>query len=1066
MTAVGSKIAACMIARNSTDVIKEAIVSVRAFVDEVNVYDTGSTDGTVEYLRRINNEQFALVCKSGHLALMLPEEQHEVCRICGSGWDDEETSRVHLAPIRVEEAGDDLPTMENGSLANFSWAREKSLDMCSPDVAWFVWLDDDDTVIGAHWFRQMAVKAHAACDGYLAYYDYAHDDHGNIACELWRERLCRLNREKFQWKNRVHEVWLPREEGVKPSYIQLPMNQVRYVHRRPIDRYPPDRNISILLKEVEEVEAAGALPDMRTLVYVGTEYMARAEWEKAAEWLQRYLEDPRSTPGDERSQGFHKLALCLRALERIPAAIGAEQTAINERDDWAENHIGLAECFGQLGDWARSEREAKTALALGKPFTTLIINPLEHSFVLFMRLAQSTAMGGRFAEAAEWVQKALQLDPDNSLALGLAEAIKNDAFETEMVEAVLKVRECLIRFDENWKAWELLQNVPYFIEDNPQIVAARAMTRENVRHALEPEEYQRWYEEEPKESMMPDEVVPDAGDYLERANTTLAIMRQKEKELGRKPRMIDMGANDGWLAAFLWVRGGFHVDGIELNKTAAAEGMKRLNRFGAPGKIVQADLHTAPEHFTEKYDVVTMFEVLEHVPDMDVTLGVLEEMVAEGGEVLLTTPNGAFEQGDLPYWSIVERKGHLRAIPQHKLTQMLMSRGTIEHLELQGHDRLTFAGYRPRKKKGRIHIFAGGAFEPWNPSDIRSKGIGGSETMLCRVAIGLAQRDWDVRCFVDVEPQGLYGGAIFRPASTFDASEKVDGVIVSRLPGVFDVHLNAPFRALWCHDHSYGDDLKPERIERMTHVVTLSDWQKKRFLDLYPETKDKLVVIRNGIYVEDIRNGKRGWSKRKPRVIYSSSADRGLDHLVRWWPKIREIAPQAELHVFYGWNVFDVIARTSTHLQAFKAEVFKSVEEAGGEEGGIYMRGRIGQDQLYQEMQLARVWGYPTYFKETSCITAMEARNSGLAIVTSDLAALSETVGKHGRLIPVSLDKENPDLVMVNDRYMQEFSTTVGKLLTDENEWSRAHVTALDGAELFDLSYVIDEWERRIEEAR
>jgi len=118
----------------------------------------------------------------------------------------------------------------------------------------------------------------------------------------------------------------------------------------------------------------------------------------------------------------------------------------------------------------------------------------------------------------------------------------------------------------------------------------------------------------------------------------------------------------------------------------------------------------------------------------------------------------------------------------------------------------------------------------------------------------------------------------------------------------------------------------------------------------------------------------RSFKKRKPRLIYSSSADRGLDVLLELWPRIREQVPKAELHAFYGFETLDRVAQVNPGLAAYKAALLGKVQELGGEDGGVFLRGRIGQAVLADEMQQARVLAYPTMFLETSCITAMEAR--------------------------------------------------------------------------------------------
>src|SRR5262249_13569717 len=159
---------------------------------------------------------------------------------------------------------------------------------------------------------------------------------------------------------------------------------------------------------------------------------------------------------------------------------------------------------------------------------------------------------------------------------------------------------------------------------------------------------------------------------------------------------------------------------------------------------------------------------------------------------------------------------------------------------------------------------------------------------------------------------------------------------------------------------------------KIDHVIVLSEWQKARFARLYPTAKEKLTLIRNGIGMFDPDTGDdryaearaKTFGERKPRVVFSSSADRGLDVMLGMWPAIREKVPAAELHVFYGFNTLDAVARQNPQLADFKRAILAHVEALGGEKAGVFLRGRVGQMELAKEMGEARVWGYPTAFLE------------------------------------------------------------------------------------------------------
>ena len=1059
-----AKIAACLIVKNSAATIERAIDSIRLYVDEINIYDTGSTDGTVELLERLNEKKSQGFVKQTGLPVEDWDETLDVDAFQKVALDDHPHTAVALAPIRVQrgEWRDD-----------FSWARQRSFEMASDDCDWLLWLDDDDEIVGAPNLRVFADRAPADLDGFVFQYDYAQDEAGNCVCVLWRERLIRKSA-GYEWRGPVHEVLVP-PDGKAPNFAGIPAEQCRYIHARPAGRYDPDRNLDILRKQAADAEAAGVPVDPRTLAYLGTEHMAKGAFAEALPFLERYLAHPDAGFGDERAQIHHKLATCLRSLGNVQAAVGCELAATAERDDWAENMIGLAQSFAMLGQWDRAERWAKRALEQGMPQSPLILNPLEFTLIPLTVIADAAINTGRSEEARAAITRALQIVPANEWIRAKHAEIERLVGENEIVGALMLLREVLVRHDENLKAWHLVSEcVPYIVAERPEIVKARADQREMVLHYLRPAEYLRWYKDEPKESSLTDDHIDMVGEWLGRVAGLEQGLREQEAELGRKPRLLDLGCNDWWMGEY-FARQGYRCDGVELNQRSYDLALERIERFGRDVTVVQGDLHDAAKLLNEageglargavetvKYDAVSMFEVFEHVPDIEFTLDRIEDLVAPGGRVYLSTPNGAFEQGQLPGWAKVERKGHLRALPLSELAEVLSPRGEIVALGQTNGDRVGFAAYKPGRKKGRVVFYAGAGWEPWSPASINTTGLGGSETALVQVSARLAADGWDVRVYSGAEP-GLYAGALWRPFTAWDPTDECDLLVVSRLAHVFDNPIGARQTALWCHDHSYPGILTEERAAKIDHVVVLSDWQRDRFARLYPWVEEKLTIIRNGITLNGIGedddrypDADRPFADRKPRCVYSSSADRGLDVMLEVWPKIRDQVPDAELHVFYGFDILDRVAIANPGLLAYKQHVLKLAADAGGEDGGVFLRGRIGQKDLIEEMQQARVWSYPTAFMETSCIGAMEARASGLAIVTSDLAALAETVGDHGCLIPSPGGEEEP--VNGSPVYKRRFVSQVVKALSDERAWKRMHLAARDGFDELSWDPRTEQW--------
>lgn len=309
-----------------------------------------------------------------------------------------------------------------------------------------------------------------------------------------------------------------------------------------------------------------------------------------------------------------------------------------------------------------------------------------------------------------------------------------------------------------------------------------------------------------------------------------------------------------------------------------------------------------------------------------------------------------------------------------------------------------------------IVFWVGPSVEPWDPNTPNERGIGGSETACAEMARELAARGHAVTVYGDLPPdnRGLAG-------CDFDGVDYVhwqhaappiecDVFISSRAPAVMDdpAKIRAAVKLLWVHDVNVGAD--SPQMERwllaFDGVLALSEWHKRYLLWSYPWLDPKRVIVtRNGIDPRRFGGIDDQWMSppKRNHVITASSPNRGLDVLVVNWPHVRAKVPDAELHVYYGfdcWETFAKLRNDAGELEQI-ASFKRMLAERAHAGSGIHLHGRVGQRELAQAYLRAKVWSHFTQFTETSCISAMEAQAAGAVPVHSNVAALAETV-RHG----------------------------------------------------------------------
>jgi glycosyltransferase involved in cell wall biosynthesis/tetratricopeptide (TPR) repeat protein/predicted O-methyltransferase YrrM len=300
-------------------------------------------------------------------------------------------------------------------------------------------------------------------------------------------------------------------------------------------------------------------------------------------------------------------------------------------------------------------------------------------------------------------------------------------------------------------------------------------------------------------------------------------------------------------------------------------------------------------------------------------------------------------------------------------------------------------------EKPIICFVADGGFAPWSGRNILTSGVGGSETYIIELARYL-QRDgrFQVFVFCNCPENETFEGVQYRHLleyPTFIHSTYVHTAIISRfteyIPVTYKGYAENVYLVL--HDLSPSGNVIPID-QKLKNVFCLTEWHVQYFLKQFPVLKDRTVPFSYGIDTQtfDVSN------KKKYQFIYSSFPNRGLLPLLQMWPSILRIQPLATLHIYADVNGKWVNENAPDQMR----EIRRLLEEYGTTHN-IHYHGWVNKKTLANAWSDSDIWFYPCIFMETFCLTALEAARSKTLVVTNNLAALQNTVGNRGIVIPI-----------------------------------------------------------------
>jgi glycosyltransferase involved in cell wall biosynthesis len=281
-----------------------------------------------------------------------------------------------------------------------------------------------------------------------------------------------------------------------------------------------------------------------------------------------------------------------------------------------------------------------------------------------------------------------------------------------------------------------------------------------------------------------------------------------------------------------------------------------------------------------------------------------------------------------------------------------------------------------------ITIYCPPSVEYWSPKSLDEGGIGGSETAIVWLGRELTQQGWKVTVYNSCgNDAGEFDGVTYKNYWEMNWQDEFNVFVAWRCPEVYDLEINAKLKAVDVHDVMSPADFDEDRLKQIDKILVKTEYHKT----LYPSVPDeKFEVISNGI---DLNRFKGDVKRQKHKFVYSSTPNRGLDIVLKHWPTIKEALPEAELHVFYGWNTFYALEKGNPASVKWMKKV-----QAMMDQDGVVGHGRVGQDELAKVMMSSDAWLYPTYFEEINCITALENQAAGCIPLVTNYAALTETV--------------------------------------------------------------------------
>jgi len=351
---------------------------------------------------------------------------------------------------------------------------------------------------------------------------------------------------------------------------------------------------------------------------------------------------------------------------------------------------------------------------------------------------------------------------------------------------------------------------------------------------------------------------------------------------------------------------------------------------------------------------------------------------------------------------------------------------------------------KPISPKMRIAVILGSVSKAvhgvFNADDIYERGqsMTGTGSNFFNLVWGLAERGHTVDAFTDMVEHKTncekLGGANLYNREDVVMSDDYEAYISVNEPDILRRCPPGKLRILQMqlNDFSYAQAGFDRFVD---YYVCPSDLHARFLADTQGLEREKVMSLPLSINAEFFE----GWVGRGYHsMVYCSSPDRGLHHMMTLLPMVRKEVPEASLHIYYQTKPWlDLMLRQGHPDREMKRRA--AIIEAGlkkfGEDGqnGLFMHGPVPTKTMAMELKKAGVLVYtcdPICFTEGFSVSVMDACAAGCFPLVAAVDALPDVYTGVVRFMRGKIEDHYEDWTkeivkaMFDDRYANEVRHT------------------------------------------